>query len=109
MISEEQLRLEDAEIEKTIPYESRQQEPREMTDTEIKQRGIEDWSRNAQTIYDKYLRTFKININDRQLNIKQKNVCHEEDIGFTVWDGAIVLAKYFETLSPLFWQSKRSK
>lgn len=97
----ERRRLVIEDVEKQVNPEFAKS--KEMSEEEIKERKIENWSRNAQSIYDKYLRPFIFNFHGKQLFIKQQNVTQEDDLGFTVWDGALVLSAYFESLPSQFW------
>jgi len=70
----------------------------------------EEWSRNSCSIEEKYVKPFEFEILERKLIIKQENVFQAEDLGKTVWDGSLVLSKYFvnsKVFGNQYWKFKR--
>jgi len=72
--------------------------------------GCEDWSRNNKSIYEKYVYPFNFELDGKQFCIVQDNVIRPEDLGNTVWDGSLVLSRYFANRSVFkenHWVGKR--
>jgi len=72
---------------------------------------LPSWSRHNKSLQSKYVKPFVFSFGDRcTLTIKQDNVVLPEDLGNTVWDGTLVLSKYFanEKIFPTsVWPTKR--
>jgi len=54
------------------------------------------WYRLDQSYTEQYIKPFTFDIAGSTITIKQKFYCSPDTIGWTVWDGSLVLSKYLE-------------
>eukprot|EP01101_Sappina_pedata_P002648 TRINITY_DN12867_c0_g1_i1.p1 TRINITY_DN12867_c0_g1~~TRINITY_DN12867_c0_g1_i1.p1 ORF type:complete len:297 (+),score=129.54 TRINITY_DN12867_c0_g1_i1:33-923(+) len=55
-----------------------------------------NWHRMKQSYTEQYVKPFEFDVAGKTISIKQKFYSTEETLGWTVWDGSLVLTKYLE-------------